>query len=224
GVLGASYDGVGFRDLNWIGAGLETECPIIAPQTRYEPRMAVPRALHPAANDNASGAAVVLEVARRLAQAKQSPRRRVVFIAFSAEEVGYIGSKAYVRQPLFPLEKTVTMINLDMVGRLRDGQMNVFGAEPPGLFSDLLDQLSPRQPFKFSKLPVKRLTLDQAAFDRHRVPTLYFATGPDEEMHLTGDRPDRLNYDGMRQIAEMLAEFITAVATHPNRPVFRDPK
>ena len=114
------------------------------------------------------------------------------------------------------------MINLEMVGRLHEGRMNVFGAAPPGLFGDLLDQLGSRHPFKFSKLPVKHLTLDQAAFHRQRVPTLCFATGPDEEMHLTGDRPDRLNYDGMRQISEMLAEFITRLATHPKRPEFRD--
>lgn len=220
-VLGAHYDGVGFRDLNWLPSGLEEECPIIAPHTRYDARMAVPRAFHPAANDNASGTAVILEVSRRLAHAQQSPRRRVVIIAFSAEEVGYIGSKAYVRQPLFPLEKTVAMINLDMVGRLQAGRMNVFGAAPSGLFGDLLDQLGPRHPFKFSKLPVKALSLDQAAFHRHRVPTLYFATGADEEMHLTGDRPGRLNYDGMRQIAEMLAEFISNLATNPKRPEFR---
>jgi hypothetical protein len=223
-VLGAHYDGVGFRDVNWLGGGLETECPIIAPQTRYDPRMAVPRALHPAANDNASGAAVILEVARRMAEARQSPRRRVVFIAFGAEEVGYIGSKAYVRQPLFPLEKTIAMINLDMVGRLQGGRMNVFGAAPPGLVGDLLDQLDPRHQFKFNKLLANRTSLDQAAFERHRVPTLFFSSGPDEEMHLTGDRPDRLNYDGMRQISEMLAEFITALATNPKRPEYRDAK
>jgi hypothetical protein len=221
-VLGAHYDGVGYRDIDFFAA-LDVECPIIAPKTRYNARMAIPKALHPAANDNASGTAVLLEVARRLAKAEQSPRRRVVFIAFSAEEIGYIGSKAYVRQPLFPLEKTVAMINMDLVGRLQGGRMNVFGAAPAGIYGQLLDQLGPGHQFKFNKLAANRTSLDQAAFERQGVPTLYFATGPDPEMHLTGDRPDRLNYDGMRQVSEMLAEYISALATTPKRPEARGP-
>ena len=143
-VLGAHYDAHGVRFVNVLPVDRDCECPIIAPRTRYDPSMASPNVVRPGANDNASGTAVVLEVAREMAHLRRSPRRRVVFIAFATEELGMIGSKAYVRQPLFPLDKTVAMINLDMVGRLQDGKMNVFGAAPPGRFSQLLDQIGPR--------------------------------------------------------------------------------
>lgn len=223
-VLGGHYDAVGFRDVHCVPAGLDCECPIIAPQTQYDPRMASPKVIHPGANDNASGTAVVLEVARKVAQLQQSPRRRVVFITFAVEEFGMIGSKAYVRQPLFPLDKTVAMINLDMVGRLRDGKMKAFGAAPPGLFSEVLDRVGPRHRLQFEKRTVKPVSMDQAPFHRERVPTLLFATGPDEKIHSPLDRPARLDFAGMQQISAMLAEFITELASSPKRPKFRGPE
>src|SRR6185503_2601256 len=81
--------------------------------------------IHNGADDNASGAATILEVAQRLATAPHKPRRRVVFIAFTGEEKGLLGSAYYTRQPRFPLEKTIAMFNLDMVGRLTDDKLMV---------------------------------------------------------------------------------------------------
>jgi hypothetical protein len=220
-VVGAHYDALGYRDLHILEAGLECECPVIASRTRYDPWMALPRVIHPGANDNAAGAAVILEVAREMAECRLSPRRRLVFIAFAVEELGTIGSKAYVRQPLFPLDKTVAMINLDMVGRLQVDKMNVFGAALPGPYSELLDQAGSRHRLQFNKLPVKPWSEDQAPFHRHQVPTLYFTTGVDDKIHSPEDRLDRLNITGMQRISGMLREFIIGLATNPDRPKYR---
>ena len=131
-----------------------------------------------------------------------------------------IGSKAYVRHPLFPLDKTVAMINLDMVGRLQNDTMNVFGAAPPGLFRNLLDQVGRQHRFQFNKLPVNSSAEDQAPFHHKKVPTLYFATGPDDKIHTPYDRPDRLNVAGMQRICAMLTEFVTGLAANPKRPEY----
>jgi Zn-dependent M28 family amino/carboxypeptidase len=164
------------------------------------------------ANDNASGVAVMLEVARGMAKLKQKPRRRLVFIAFAGEELGMVGSKSYIRQPLFPIEKTVAMVNLDMVGRLASDKLVAIGAAPPGRFSKLLDQINQRHGFQIDKTGVHPWSGDQAPFHAKRIPTIYFATGPDETINTSADRPQRLNIGGMQRIARFLTEFLMAVA------------
>src|SRR5690242_4543528 len=83
--------------------------------------------VHNGADDNASGVAAVIQVAARLAASP--PARTVVFIAFSGEELGLLGSAYYVKQPIYPLTGTLAMINLDMVGRLRNGHLIVYGVQ-----------------------------------------------------------------------------------------------
>jgi Zn-dependent M28 family amino/carboxypeptidase len=180
----------------------------------------MPQVIGPGANDNASGVAVMLEIAHEMAQLQQSPRRRMVFIAFAGEELGMVGSKSYVHHPLFPIEKTVAMINLDMVGRLQDDGLVAIGASPPGYFSQLLDQINERHNFQIIKRPANPWCEDQAPFHGKRIPTLYFATGEDESIHTPMDRADRININGMQRIARMLTEFLTALAVDAKRPEY----
>ena len=173
------------------------------------------------ANDNASGVAVMLEVARSVAQLKQRPRRRIVFIAFAGEEIGMVGSRSYVSHPLFPNEKTVAMINLDMLGRLQNDRLVAIGAAPPGHFSQLLDNAKQQHGFQIDKSKVNSGgTSDQAPFHAKNIPTVWFSTGRDDTINSPKDRVERLNVDGMRRIAQLLTEFITALATDPKRPEF----
>src|SRR6185312_9085296 len=83
--------------------------------------------VHPGADDNASGTAGLMELARQLAAERQSLRRGVVFIAFAGEELGLLGSNYYVNHPLKPLDKTAAMINLDMIGRVRNSKLYIGG-------------------------------------------------------------------------------------------------
>ncbi|MEP6688881.1 MAG: M28 family peptidase, partial [Gemmatimonadales bacterium] len=96
--------------------------------------------VHNGADDNASGAAMLLEIAERLAAAP--PARTIIFIAFSGEELGLLGSAYYVKQPIYPLSTTLAMINLDMVGRLRQKRLIVYGSRTAKEFPPLLDSLN----------------------------------------------------------------------------------
>src|SRR5262249_18062831 len=111
-IIGAHYDPLGHGPIGSWAPG------------------AVRGRIHSGADDNASGAAAMLELARRFASRGTPPRRRMVFIAFCAEEVGRVGSRHYAsKEPLFPIKDTVAMINFDMVGRLRDDELGIAGNE-----------------------------------------------------------------------------------------------
>ncbi|HTI50829.1 MAG TPA: M28 family peptidase, partial [Planctomycetaceae bacterium] len=97
--------------------------------------------IHNGADDNASGTVSLLELGRRLAARKEKLARRIVFIAFTGEESGLIGSARYTREPLFPLDKTIAMINMDMVGRLKDDKLTVFGTGTAPGWEGLLNEL-----------------------------------------------------------------------------------
>src|SRR5262249_19758274 len=130
-VIGAHYDHLGFG-----GNGS------LAPWTTD---------IHNGADDNASGTATLIEVARRLSTMSPHPRRRIVFIAFTGEEKGLYGSAFYARQPRFPLENTVAMFNLDMVGRLNDDKLAVYGTGTAKEFDPLVERFCQEQGFKLTK-------------------------------------------------------------------------
>ena len=100
--------------------------------------------IHNGADDNGSGTAALLEVARRLATREKKLPRRIVFIAFTGEERGLIGSARYCSEPLLPLEKTIAMLNMDMVGRLNDEKLIVHGIDTAAEFEPLIDELNKR--------------------------------------------------------------------------------
>lgn len=194
-ILGAHYDGVGNQEGGWPGS---------------EQRL-----LFPAANDNASGVAVMLEVARAVAQVDQTPRRRVVFIAFGGEECGTLGSRHYVHHPLFPLEKTAAMINLDVVGQLGGDRLGA-RQNKPALFDALAEQLAPRHGLHAQPTVQVGGACDSASFSGEGIPALWLVAG-DSAMHTPNDRPETLNYPGMRRIAAFVTEMITSLATSSGR-------
>ncbi|MBI2478587.1 MAG: M20/M25/M40 family metallo-hydrolase, partial [Planctomycetia bacterium] len=102
------------------------------------------KAIHNGADDNASGTAALLEIARRLAGQDVKPRRRIVLMAFSGEERGLLGSSYYVSNPALPLEKTIAMVNMDMVGRLKDNKLIISGTGTATSFDALIDETNKR--------------------------------------------------------------------------------
>jgi peptidase M28-like protein/PDZ domain-containing protein len=177
-----------------------------------------PSALHPGADDNASGTAAVIELARAFAAAGGTPRT-LVFALFSAEEMGMLGSAAYVRQPPVPLERTVAMVNLDMIGRLRQRRVYVNGtgsgvglerlvraaAAPLGLRVEL-----GRNPWAPS---------DQIPFYEHGVPVLLLHTGGHDDYHRPTDTWDRIDPDGLARVAALAERVIDRLARDP-APVY----
>lgn len=197
-IVGAHYDHVGMG-----GAGS------LAPGT-FE--------VHNGADDNASGTVMLMEIARTLASDNSTPRRSLVFIAFTAEEKGLLGSKHYVRNPRWPLEQTVAMINMDMVGRLEANQLTVFGTGTATQFDSMIDRLNQATEFVLDKKAAGFGPSDHASFYEVDIPVLHFFTGLHNDYHRPSDDFEKINLDGMARIEQLIARVVLEVATSPEKP------
>jgi len=167
--------------------------------------------LHPGADDNASGVAVLLECARRLAEESELTHP-IVFIAFSGEEKGLLGSAHYVEHPVIPLGGCAGMVNLDTVGRLFDGPLTVFGANTARELSHVLRGINYGFGFEL-ELPEKDLgASDQASFVRRGVPAVQVFTGPHADYHRPGDTADKIDYEGLERVAGFTTELAIYLA------------
>ncbi len=197
-VVGAHYDHVGMG-----GAGS------LAPGTV---------AIHNGADDNGSGTTTMLEVARHLSLDKSEARRGIIFMAFSGEEKGLLGSKHYVRSPRWPLEQTVAMVNMDMVGRLTDGSLTVYGTGTAEGFDPLMDKLNESSKFRLDKQAAGFGPSDHSSFYEFNIPVFHFFTGLHNDYHRPSDDFDKINIEGMQQIADMVDRLVMDLATRAERP------
>src|SRR5688572_18443135 len=201
-VLGAHYDHLGlggFGSLDPDSTGL----------------------VHNGADDNASGVAALIQVAARLAASP--PARTVVFIAFSGEELGLLGSAHYVKQPIYPLASTLAMVNLDMVGRLRNGRLIVYGARSAKEFPALLDSLNWYAGFDLKAQGDGFGPSDHSSFYAAKRPVLHVFTDLHEDYHRTTDDWQKLNYDGLKRVADFSLGLVTALANRTKPLIFLDP-
>jgi acetylornithine deacetylase/succinyl-diaminopimelate desuccinylase-like protein len=171
--------------------------------------------VHNGADDNASGAAMLIQVAARLAQAP--PARTVLFIAFSGEELGLLGSAHYVKQPLYPLSATIAMINLDMVGRLRNGRLIVYGARTAKEFPALLDSLNWHAGFDLKAQGDGYGPSDQSSFYAAGRPVLHVFTDLHDDYHRTTDDWEKVDPEGFRRVSNFTLGLVTALANRPTR-------
>ena len=162
------------------------------------------------ADDNASGAAALLEIARRLAA--RPPRRSVVIVAFAGEELGLLGSAAYVKAPVISIERTVAMINLDMVGRLRNDRLLVFGSETAREFPALLDTLNQVAHFDLHYSGDGFGRSDQQSFFLAKRPVLHLFTDLHEDYHRATDDADKINGPGLARVAAFAADLVRILA------------
>jgi hypothetical protein len=177
--------------------------------------------IHNGADDNASGTAVVMEMARRLARREDRLPRRVVFMAFSGEERGLLGSKHYVEHPLYPLRSTVLMANFDMVGRLnRDNELTVYGTGTSPGFDLLVDALGKSSGFTIKKIAEGHGPSDQESFVLKDIPVLFAFTGTHRDYHRPSDDTGLINFPGMARIADLGELLLLDVIRRPERPAF----
>jgi Zn-dependent M28 family amino/carboxypeptidase len=205
-VIGAHYDHVG-------RGGPGSGSLAVAPWTTD---------IHNGADDNASGTVSLLEVARRFAGRNEKPRRRLVFIAFTAEERGLLGSARYVREPRFPLESTVAMVNMDMVGRLKDDKLIVYGTGTAAEFDPLINDLNKKYEFKITKHPEGFGPSDHSSFYAKQIPVFHFFTGTHQDYHRPSDDFEKINYAGMSRIADMVTEVVDTIAKGDKRPEYKE--
>ena len=185
-------------------------------------------AVHPGADDNASGDAVVLELAKHFKKARQS--RSIIFAFFGAEEQGLIGSKQFVEwmkkedtgRKHLPnnIKGIVAMVNLDMVGRMRDNSLSVSGTGTSSNFKALAEQVAEKTSVNISCTADGYGPSDQASFVAADIPVLYLTTGGHMEYHTPADVPSTINYDGMQQTLNYTKELVTQLANLPDAPDF----
>ena len=213
-VIGAHYDHMGYGVSGGFGGG-STFGGVGAfgsPTIREAAKM-----IHHGADDNASGTCAVIELARRLAAHPERRGRRLVFIAFTAEESGLIGSAWYARHPAFPLEKTVGMVNFDMVGRLQDDRLEVTGVGTARGLEAMIDGLAAKHKFRLMKVQTGFGPSDHQSFTLHGVPALEFFTGFHEQYHMPSDRVETINVPGLCRIVDMVADLVTDLGTREKR-------
>ncbi|MGH7516426.1 MAG: M28 family peptidase, partial [Gemmatimonadales bacterium] len=174
-------------------------------------------AVHNGADDNASGTAALIDIARRLS--RRPPARSVIFIAFGGEELGLLGSAHYVREAGSGA-RIAAMLNLDMVGRLRDGRLIVYGTGSATEFSPLLDSLNRAAKLELALRPDGYGPSDQSSFYAAGVPVLHFFTNVHEDYHRSTDDWQKIDAAGLERVAGFAANVATAVANRPARLTF----
>ena len=162
------------------------------------------------ADDNASGTTAILELAEAFGKSKTKPKDTIVFIAFNAEELGLLGSKHYVSDPLLPLDDCKLMINLDMVGRLRGTTVTAQGGNLSRSVTQLVDKLDDDYPFDVNITAAGNRS-DHAPFNWNGVPVLFFHTGTHPQYHRTTDDSDLINYEGLVNIAKFVKDLTVEV-------------
>jgi acetylornithine deacetylase/succinyl-diaminopimelate desuccinylase-like protein len=167
--------------------------------------------VHNGADDNASGTAALIHIARLLK--KSPPLRTVVFIAFSGEEAGLLGSAYYVKQPIYPMSATYAMVNMDMVGRLRNERLLVYGSETARELPALLDSLNGIARFDLKTTGDGWGRSDQSSFYGAGKPVLHLFTDLHEDYHRTTDDWEKINADGLARVADFTAAIVRALAS-----------
>ena len=161
-----------------------------------------------------------MELARRFGAMKNRQGRRLVFMTFSGEELGLLGSAYYCREPLFPLDKTIAMFNLDMVGRLpKDSEkLLVEGSTTSKNFNALVEKLNKNYNFVLHKDDKFQPNSDHYSFYAKKIPVLFFWTGYHPDYHKPSDTADKINVPGMRKIVDLSEDVVQYLATVPEHP------
>ncbi len=178
-------------------------------------------AIHHGADDNASGAAGVMALARWFAAQSTRPRRSLVFICFSGEELGLLGSDYYAKHPIIPIEKTVAMINMDMIGRLRENKLIAIGTGTAKEWDGLLTEANRSAGFQLARNDDGFGASDQQSFYSKDVPVLFFFTGSHADYHTPTDTADKINAEGEVKVLNLVVSCVESIAGSPERPTFQ---
>jgi Peptidase family M28/PDZ domain/PA domain len=180
--------------------------------------------VHPGADDNASGTAGVLELARWFA-VQPKRKRGILFLTFAGEEMGLLGSEYWAGHPQLPLANAVAMINMDMIGRLRDGKLYVGGLTTGTTFRAMLDRLTAAIPalhVDYSEGPEEESS-DHASFLAKGIPSLFFFSGLHSDYHKPGDTWEKINAPGAAEVLQLAGETVEELREAPDRPQFVKP-
>ncbi len=179
--------------------------------------------IHNGADDNASGTAVLIELAEACHARPGGMKRTIVFVAFSAEELGLLGSAHYAEHPFLPMDQTVAMLNFDMVGRSKDGYCAVGAGESSREFEGIAERVNEDLKLglnlEISDGGMSRGSSDHQSFLNREVPSLFFFAGLHDDYHKPSDDIDKINFAGTETISR-LAFGVLARLDATTRPKF----
>ncbi|MGB7552963.1 MAG: M28 family peptidase [Candidatus Korobacteraceae bacterium] len=201
-IIGAHYDHLGRGDSNSL-----------APSQIGQ--------IHPGADDNASGTAGVLELARLFAPTKGQLDRGILFMSFSGEELGLLGSAEWVKNPTLPLDKCVAMLNMDMIGRIKDNKVYIGGVGTGSTFKTILEQAQKQEPnFKIEYSAGGYSASDHTSFVAKKIPVLFFFSGLHADYHKPSDTWDKINAPSAAQLLNLVGDVALQLADAPSPPTF----
>ncbi|MFN2314698.1 MAG: M20/M25/M40 family metallo-hydrolase, partial [Bacteroidales bacterium] len=204
-IIGAHYDHLG---MGGPGSGSRTPDTV---------------AIHYGADDNASGVALMIELAERLAAEKQKYARGILFVAFSGEEMGLLGSKYFVENMGIDPATVNLMVNLDMVGRLKEGNgLQIGGVGTATGLRDKVASFNDTSELSLSFTEEGYGPSDHSSFYAKDIPVLIFTTGAHLDYHTPFDTWDKLNYDGMVTIGDLLYDIVNDAAGESGRLAFTE--
>ena len=201
-IIGAHYDHLGYG-----GEGSGSRMPDTI-------------AVHNGADDNGSGSVAVLEIARAVKNMKH--KRSIMFIWFGAEEMGLLGSKYFTDHPLIDLNNVAAMINIDMLGRLRDNKLYVGGVGTSDVNKEIVEKENKKYGFDLSLSEGGYGPSDHASFYMKNIPVLYFNTGIHEDYHTPFDDVDKINFEGMEKASRYVRDVLIDLANLESKPKFKE--
>ncbi|MFA5403864.1 MAG: M28 family peptidase [Ignavibacteria bacterium] len=200
-VIGAHYDHLGWGGENSLYEGKNKK-------------------IHYGADDNASGTTGVLEVAQKLSSNKELLKRSILLICFTGEEEGLIGSSYFTNSSIFSKLNIVTMINMDMIGRMEDNKLIINGTGTSSTWVKELDEINNNYNFTMSYIPDGFGPSDQSSFYSKNIPVLFFFTGLHPDYHKPSDTYDRINSEGEEKVTKFVYDLSLNIDTAVKKPDF----
>jgi aminopeptidase YwaD len=176
--------------------------------------------IHPGADDNASGTAGVLELARLFAPLKGQLQRGILFASFAGEELGLLGSAHWVQAPTLALNKAVAMLNMDMIGRIKDDKVYIGGVGTGSTLKPVLEQAQAQSNFKIEYSQGGYAASDHTSFVTKRIPVLFFFSGLHSDYHKPSDTWDKINSQAAARLVYVVGSTGLQLASAPERPTF----
>jgi hypothetical protein len=205
-VVGAHYDHLGMGGESSLAPGVD--------------------AVHPGADDNASGTAGVLELARLLAPEHGQLKRGILFMDFAGEELGLLGSAEWVKEPTRPLQKAVAMINMDMIGRIKDDKVYIGGVGTGSTLKPILekaqkDSVENGSPFKIEYSAGGYSASDHTSFVSKKIPVLFFFSGLHSDYHKPSDTWEKINGPSAAKLLDLIGDVALQLASAAEPPAFQ---
>lgn len=200
-VVGAHYDHLGLGDQHSL-----------APSQRGQ--------VHHGADDNASGVSGVLELADVLSHTSQRPRHSIIFVNFAGEELGLLGSAYYTEHPPFPLKQTITMINLDMIGRVANNRLYVSGTGTSPGFQQIAQDANRGLGFDLNYSASGYGASDHTSFTTHEVPVFFFFSGLHSDYHKPSDTWDKIDAANGARVVELVSNVVSGLDALNEKPQY----